>query len=132
MTALCVGRDAEWWDSLNDGARLAFAICRVCPTRFGCLNRGPRAVGVIRGGVAFDDFGHPLAICPTCGYPRTGRPGLTCSRCEAPTLGRWLGDIRRWHADGIPDCTAGRWIGTTGKQLRDTRRIRGQQTEAAA
>ena len=131
MTArLCPTRPAEWWDPFDDGARLAIALCRSCPGRGACLD-GAKPAGVIQAGIAFDDFGKPLPLCPTCGYPRTGRPAATCARCAVPTLGRWQADIRRWHAAGIPDERAGRLIGATGKQLRDTRRTRDKAKEAA-
>lgn len=124
MTAeLCATRPAEFWDSLNDGARLAIAICGPCPGRATCLD-DEKPAGVIRAGIAFDDFGKPFPLCATCGYPRPGRSDTRCRRCDVPTLGRWKNDMARWHADGVADEQAGSWIGATSKEIRDTRRIR--------
>lgn len=86
MTALCVGKPAEWWSPEDPGARLAIAICRRCPNVFDCADGDPNPAGVIRGGVAYSDTGTPMAECPTCGYPRPAR-ATGCSRCEMTARG---------------------------------------------
>lgn len=85
MTALCAGRDPEWWSPGSDGARLAMAICRRCT---GCPSNDPTPHGVIRQGVPYGDTGRVLPVCD-CGYPNAGYRGgpvLPCARCAVPTV----------------------------------------------
>lgn len=83
MRMLCATLPADWWDTSDDGARLALALCSVCPGLSMC-DRG-REYGVIRAGIAWNDHGARAGICG-CGYPlpahvTTGeRP--QCYRCE--------------------------------------------------
>lgn len=130
MTALCVGRDPEWWDTDNAGARLAMAICRACPLRLDCYDDSP--AGVIRAGVPYSNVGTALKTCPTCGYPQPGE--LTnhkdrCPHCDVPSLARWRTDIERWHAAGISDREAGARVGATREQIKAARRPRGQRLQ---
>jgi hypothetical protein len=90
--ALCQTRPAEYWDTDNDGARLALGLCSVCPSRRGdTCDAGlsdPRPHGVIRAGVAYSDTGHRLPIC-RCGYPQTNYLGgavSDCPRCKTPDV----------------------------------------------
>lgn len=90
--ALCQRRPAEWWDTDNDGARLALALCSVCPSRRGDVcDAGladPDPYGVIRAAVAYSDTGRQLPVCG-CGYPQTSyRGGATtdCPRCKTPDV----------------------------------------------
>lgn len=101
MTTLigrCVGQPPEFWDTGDDGNRLALALCRVCPARRGeeCQlgEPDPRPTGVIRAGVAWNERGGRCPICDTCGYPvddlpdpRRERTG--CRHCRAPKLRSW-------------------------------------------
>jgi len=125
MTALCRGRDPEWWDFHSDGARLALAICRRCPASAECAAEEPKPLGVIRAGVAYNDEGTVLSLCPTCGYPQH-RPGFAnpdrCGRCDVPSLTRWRADITRWAAGGISDTVIGGRLGATRRQVETFRR----------
>lgn len=88
--ATCRRLPPEWWESGDDGNRLAMSLCRgACPVRGECADSEPRSVGVIRAGVAYSDVGTVLRLCP-CGRPiiaRDGRalPGTTlrCPDCGA-------------------------------------------------
>lgn len=122
---LCAGLPAELWDSHDDGARLALAICRRCPVQPTCLAGDPHPVGVVRAGVAFSNTGRPLSVCPTCGYPQPGDAlggGDRCPRCDVPTLSKFQPDLFRWHAAGLSDAEAGRRVGASARQVRDARR----------
>lgn len=83
MRRLCVGRPAEWWETDNDGARLALDICSVCPGLASC-DRG-RRWGMVQAGVAWNELGFPAGIC-ACGYPlpvsREGVERSQCFRCR--------------------------------------------------
>lgn len=137
MTSLCVGRPAEWWDSADDGARLAIGICRLCPTRANCLDGDPHPEGVIRGGVAYSNRGAAMNLCPTCGYPQPGEltnllnQSERCPRCDVPSLARWRGDIDRWHEAGLSDRDAGKRLGASREQIKAVRRPRGKQLASA-
>lgn len=90
MTPLCATRPSEWWEPADPGARLALALCRVCPALPSCLDGDPRPYGVIRAAAAWSDEGKPLPIC-ACGYPNCSdqkmrRPYLLCSRCRPPRI----------------------------------------------
>lgn len=40
----CVTLDPEWWDTGDDGNRLALMLCDLCP---GCILNDPHPYGVI-------------------------------------------------------------------------------------
>ena len=97
MRALCVGQPPEFWDTGNDGNRLALALCRVCPARDGedCTVGEPdrRPFGVTRGAVAYNERGGRCDLC-ACGYPMDELPDVRrhlteCRRCRTPQLRSW-------------------------------------------
>lgn len=95
----------QWWDTDDDGNRLAIMLCNLCP---GCTMNDPRPCGVIRAGVAYADDSKPRALCP-CGYPaetpmpRGGRRQVQlCRRCKLPSIDRYRIAITRWHEAGVP------------------------------
>lgn len=124
---LCQGPPPEWWETGDDGNRLALMLCRVCPARDGAdCNAGlpdPRPHGVIRAGVPHSEAGNALRICD-CGYPAAGQ-GLdgvrdgTCLRCAPPPLARWRNDITRWVEQGDSYTAIGRRIGAERTSVRD-------------
>lgn len=75
---MCLTRPADWWDTADDGARLALMLCSICPARLACPEDG--TVGVIRGGIAYSDDGERLPLCP-CGYPVPYPVRAVCYRC---------------------------------------------------
>lgn len=88
----CRGLPSDWWDTGDDGNRLALAICRACPERIGDVCRAgmPDATptGVVRAGVAYNDRGTALPLCE-CGYPQVAYAGGTvapCPRCLVPDV----------------------------------------------
>lgn len=85
VTQLCATRPPDWWDTYDPGARLALALCSVCPSMPAC--GGGREYGVIRAGVAWNDVGVQVGIC-SCGYPlpfsAEGVERPECYRCEPP------------------------------------------------
>ncbi|MGC4886748.1 hypothetical protein [Micromonospora sp. DT227] len=88
----CRSLPSEWWDTDDDGSRLALAICRSCPERRGaeCVAGRPddEPAGVIRAGVAYNDRGIALPLCE-CGYPQVAYAGGTvgpCPRCVVPDV----------------------------------------------
>ena len=98
MTALCIGRPPEWWETGDEGNRLALAICRNCPERTGTQCTAgmpdPHPVGVIRAAVAYHERGWVCPVCDVCGYPvddrvdaRRPKPG--CRNCRVPKLRPW-------------------------------------------
>lgn len=101
-TRPCMTRDPQWWDTGNDGNRLAIMLCRICR---GCPDNDPRPCGVIRGGVAYGDDSHPRVLCP-CGYPaeawnKNGRDSVQlCRRCQLPDMERYREVIIRWRGRG--------------------------------
>lgn len=103
MTALCVSRPPDWWETGDDGNRLALAICRVCPVREECAAGSLREAGVIRAGVAYTERGKVARIC-SCGYPDDKLPDprrttTLCRRCLPPPLRAWRQDRRRYWAE---------------------------------
>lgn len=90
IVGLCTGRPADWWDTEDDGARLALALCRACPALQECPSGDPHPKGVVRAGNAYSDTGAVLPICPTCGYPQVGYKGGpvfdTCGRCKVSQI----------------------------------------------
>lgn len=135
MTALCATRPADWWSPEDDGARLALALCQVCPSIRRCAELDPEPHGVIRAGVAYSDTGRALPACPDCRYPLLGQVGrhVQCGRCDVPRLARWRADILRWREQGIGDAAAGRRLGATSEEIRDIHRPRrGQSAPAGA
>lgn len=82
MSALCATRPAEWWDTGDDGNRLALALCRVCPNVVPCAAGDRKPRGVVRAGVVYGDAGE-LPLCG-CGYPFLAR----CRRCD-PAWPKW-------------------------------------------
>ena len=54
----CWRRDPQMWDTGHEGNELAKALCRRCPIRARCKADPRPAVGIIRAGVAYDDYGH--------------------------------------------------------------------------
>lgn len=99
MTALCVGKPPEHWDTGDDGNRLALALCRVCPVRNGntCDAGEPdaRPTGVIRAAVAYNQRGGVCPICDVCGYPVDDLPSPSrrqppgCRHCRVPKVQSW-------------------------------------------
>lgn len=93
----------DWWDTGDDGNRLALALCGVCPVLEQCARTRRREWGVIRAGIAYGEDGKPLGLC-RCGYPnrhriawRTGLPSNPrCHRCKDPVLRRWSSRNRYW------------------------------------
>jgi hypothetical protein len=110
--ALCDRRlpgweSGNWWDTGDDGNRLAVLLCAACPIRARCADRlspvGPVGpVGVVCAGVAYDDTGRPAPLCG-CGRPAvivrisktdradrtvtarvTGRGAGSCTLCVPP------------------------------------------------
>lgn len=89
---LCIGLPPEWWDTGDDGNRLALLICNQCRVADWCARRITQPDGVIVAGVAYADHNgqrRPLPVC-ACGYPNDRqRPGNPmCRRCDpvAPVI----------------------------------------------
>jgi len=86
--ALCRTRPDDWWDTGDDGNRLAILLCRrACPVLGECAAGDDQPCGVVRAGVAYSDRGRPLPMCP-CGRPVTRRrPGSDlCLVCAPPAV----------------------------------------------
>lgn len=88
---LCRGLPADWWEPASDGARLAMAICRRCPSLDGCEAGDPKPHGVIRAGIAYSDAGRVLPPCSACGGPNStysgGDPSVkVCGGCVVPQV----------------------------------------------
>ena len=82
LDALCRTRPSDWWETGNDGNRLAIALCSVCPVRSSCQTGDEEPHGVIRAGVAYRDTGERCDVCP-CGRPvPTRRDRGECYQCE--------------------------------------------------
>ncbi|MFG1872193.1 hypothetical protein [Micromonospora arborensis] len=88
----CRGLPPEWWDTGDDGNRLALGICGSCPQRVGgeCRAGLPdrRPAGVIRAGLPYNDRGIVLPLC-ACGYPHIAYAGgavTACPRCVVPAV----------------------------------------------
>lgn len=104
---LCEGRVPEYWETGDDGNRLALMLCNVCPARVDTdCNAGtpdPTPTGVIRAGVPYDDDSRPLPV-GDCGYPH--QYDTPCRLCVIPSVPipdpkrvlRWR--IRDLHAAG--------------------------------
>lgn len=104
--ARCRTLPSDWWDTGDDGNRLALMLCRSCPVLEHCgQSRGE--AGVIRAGVAYGETGKVLPLC-ACGYPNLHQPGwnapanVLCHRCAVPKLRRWNPSrktywARRWQ-----------------------------------
>ena len=94
MTALCAGRDPDWWTTGDPGNRLAVMICRRCTS---CPGDDPTPHGVIRQGVAYSDTGIALPACSNCGAPNAAYLGgpaefSRCDTCATPNT--WTPDAR--------------------------------------
>lgn len=111
ITRPCQTRNPEWWETGNDGNRLALMLCRICT---GCPDNDPRPTGVIRSEVAYGDDSKPRGQC-ACGYPAEApipdpaknpriRAGHTivqpCRRCQLPGIERYREAIIRWRDRG--------------------------------
>lgn len=86
MTALCAGRDPEFWTPGHEQARLAMRICSLC---VGCPDNDPTPAGVIRQGVPYADTGSRIPLCPNCARPHTGYLGgevTLCRMCAVPDV----------------------------------------------
>jgi hypothetical protein len=121
---LCRGLPSDWWTPSSDGARLAMAICRLCPNQQACPAGDRAPHGVVRAGAPFSDRGILLADCPTCGYPQPGDRVAQrdkCPRCELPPLSTFRTDIERWIAAGDDNQTIGARLGASARQVRDAR-----------
>lgn len=101
MTPTCIGKSPEWWDTGDDGNRLAILLCQQCPTADWCRRRVPNPCGVIVAGVANADLNggrRPLPQCG-CGYPvvrqRPGNP--MCTRCDPPPVAMPPIVLREWE-----------------------------------
>lgn len=88
----CRGLPAQWWETGDDGNRLALTICGHCPARQDNHCRAglpdPHPAGVIRAGLAYNDNGVALPLCD-CGYPvlaYRGGPVGSCPRCTVPDV----------------------------------------------
>jgi hypothetical protein len=99
----CETREPEWWDTGDDGNRLALKLCAICP---GCFDDDPKPYGVIRRGVPFGDDSKPRALC-ACGYPaenlnkvKTRNPVQLCRRCQLPSMEPYRAAIIRWRDRG--------------------------------
>ncbi|MFY1686453.1 helix-turn-helix domain-containing protein [Plantactinospora sp. WMMB782] len=133
----CHGKPADWWDTGDDGNRLALALCGVCPTRDGdTCTAGipdPHPHGVIRAGIAYSDTGRRLPIC-RCGYPQDdylgGQP-TDCRRCRVPDVPipdprrvfRWR--VRDLHLAGIREAEMARLLGRSPSTIRAVRTAEG-------
>jgi hypothetical protein len=87
----CVTSPPQWWDSGNRHNPRAINLCRTaCPFRQQCEpDNGDPAIGVIRGGVAYDERGKPLPLCHQCQQPlnKSVQPGSnTCDLCRRGRL----------------------------------------------
>lgn len=127
MTALCAGRDPEWWTPGHEQARLAIRICTVCP---GCPDNDPAPHGVIRRGVAYNDRGFIIPPCPNCGHPQVNYRGgdLTlCSRCAVPDVpipscrGSRPDQVRTLVGQGRSDAQIGFDLGVKAEHVRKLR-----------
>lgn len=81
MRALCATRPAEWWETGDDGNRLAVLLCGVCPRIKRCPKDVPEPAGVVVAGVAYTDAGVALPTC-VCGYPCVGYRGGPVRACK--------------------------------------------------
>lgn len=104
MRALCASRPADWWETGDEGNRLALLLCGVCPQKQRCASTAVDEHGVIRAGVAYGDDGKPLPIC-RCGYPNRHRQGWRngyrnplCHRCKVPPHPRRWGSRQSYWA----------------------------------
>lgn len=121
---LCEGMPAEWWDVADDGARLAMAICRRCPSQVSCPEGDPTPYGVVRAGAPFTTAGTLLDACLTCGYPNLGGPmnrAGRCQHCDLPPLSRWRIDIERMAAAGLNNRQIGERLGATRLDVKGAR-----------
>lgn len=129
---LCLNRPAEYWDSENDGARLALLICGACT---GCPLDDADPYGVIRQGVAYGDTGRRLPICGDCGYPIAGYRGgpVHCPRCLVPDVfvptTAWLNRRRVLALAELPAREVARRVGISANSVW---RIRGKAAGVAA
>jgi hypothetical protein len=122
---LCQRQDPTWWETGDDGNRLAIMLCRLCN---GCPDNDPKPHGVIRDGHAFNAAGRQLAGCP-CGYPaehqkRTGRESAAhlCRRCEPHDISYYRDTITRWHHDGKSWATIARLLPFSVDHIRKSYR----------
>lgn len=82
MTArLCLNRPASWWDTGDPGNRKAIALCAVCPGNYRCADDDPEPRGVIRAGIAYNDRGKTVTVCPRCGRLDDATRRTTPHRC---------------------------------------------------
>lgn len=122
MRQLCLFKPSDWWETGDDGNRLALALCGRCPARAAtCPGGDPRPYGVIRAGIAYSDTGSPLPVCG-CGYPaddRRATEASRCRRCAPPRLDRWKGDVIRWYRRGDSAAVCARRLGFDRTTVRD-------------
>lgn len=125
MTALCVGRDPEWWTPEHEQARLAMLICARCT---GCPGNDDAPHGVIRHGVAYSDAGRVLPVCG-CGRPCPDYAGGTprCAWCADPKVSTpRVGESRaRWmvklSARGLSNAQIGAQAGIGARTVAEAR-----------
>lgn len=91
--AACRGKDPTMWDTPQAragqaettvvAARHALAVCAGCPVAVDCHleSTANRPLGVIRAGIAYDDYGIPANHCQHCGAPILGRNGRAADYC---------------------------------------------------
>lgn len=143
---VCATRPGEWWETGNDGNRLAIALCRRCPLSDRCpaLDGQGRAFGMVAAGQAWSDYGHPLTVC-SCGQPvmyasPRGTKRRLCDACAgkgrtvpAEPDPRWrqpcgtpAAAMRHWY-HGEPPCDACRQAERARDRARKARsRARGK------
>jgi hypothetical protein len=102
VKALCETRPTDWWETGDEGNRLALLLCGVCPARVRCAETSTGEYGVVRAGVAYQDDGRVAAICD-CGQPIDTYRGRTlsgcCGWCRVPLVKAWRQDRRRYWAE---------------------------------
>ncbi len=139
--AICIGKPPDWWETTSEGARLALALCSICPARTGCAD--DQEYGVIRAGVAWHNTGVPAGLCG-CGYPlplnKHGDERSACLRCDPPSNVRYAGgraaDVARLVGEGLSYAAVGKRLGISksmvGKYVRRGRRPQAVSTAVGA
>lgn len=88
LRGMCEDQPAAYWNTFNAGNLVAFRLCAICPLpAAGKCGPELEPVGMIVDGVPYDDHGHALERCPSCGYPMPRRKGYrngACNRKKCP------------------------------------------------
>jgi len=109
--AICRTRPSDWWETGDDGNRLAMTLCRIaCPVLTDCAAHACDEAGVVRAGTAYADTGRVLTVCP-CGRPVIGQSAKEgyCRTCEPPAVHirlRRPGRPSRYRRNIVADVTA--------------------------